>query len=269
MQKKSIAPDYERLSFLTAIILLVYALTQFVRQPVSQLAIQLPGFFLPIPFNFRNLVWVGIAILAASGMDWILEGQPGLRPGSRIEHWILPALTAWVIGVPLYSLPTGTTWWVVYIIGGILLTMVFLAEFYCADPDNDRSTLAALGLIGISFALFLILAVSLRFSGARLYLVAPAVALSAVLVSMRTLFLRTGGNWSYAWAGAIALLVTQIAIGLFYLPIQPFQFGLVLVGILYAAINVADRTNQHSLTLQDMIEPGAAIGLSILLALII
>lgn len=269
MQKTSRSPDLERLSTLTATILLVYAMSQFIRQPAGNLSIQLPGFFLPISFNFRNLVWIGIVFLAGAGMNWMLEDRIPLDGRSRLQHWLLPALTAWVIGVPLYSLPLGTLWFLVYILGGVLLTMVFVAEYYTADPRNERATLAALVLTGISYALFLVLAVSIRYSGTRLYLLTPAIGLGAILVSMRTLYLRTGGNWLYAWSAATALLISQVAVGMYYLPIMPIQFGLILVGLLYAAVNLGDRAATRPLTRGDLLEPGLAVAAGLLLAVLI
>ncbi len=266
METSSHKPDLERLSLLTATILLVYAMTQFIREPATGLSIQLPGFFLPISINFRNLVWLGIAILAGAGMNWMLEGFSYIAENERMQHWLLPALTAWVIGVPLYSLPTGTLWWLVYLLGGLLIALVILAEFYSADPSGDRVSLAALGLTGISYALFLVLAVSIRFSGSRLYLLAPGITLGALFVALRTLYLRTGGSWQYAWSFAIALVCGQISVGLFYLPLQPIQFGLLLVGVLYAAVNLADRSIHHILQKTDLIEPGIALIVAILLA---
>lgn len=267
MHTQSRRPDLERLSMLTVTILLVYAMTQFIRQPAGNLAIQLPGFFLPISVNYRNLVWLGIAILAAAGMNWMLGDDLPAGGRSRLQHWLLPALTAWVIGVPLYSLPSGTVWWLVYILGGVMLTLVFLSEFYCASPADSRAPAAALALTGISFALFLILAVSIRFTGARLYLLAPTIGGGALLVSMRTLYLRSG-QWQSAWSFAAAILVTQVAVGLFYLPVMPLQFGLVLTGILYGAVTLGDHLRGRMIRPADLVEPIAAVVISIILALV-
>jgi hypothetical protein len=267
MQTHTRRPDLERLSMLTVTILLVYAMTQFIRQPAGNLAVQLPGFFLPISVNFRNLVWLGIVILAAAGMNWMLGDEQLTNRRSRLQHWLLPSLTAWVIGVPLYSLPSGTVWWIVYILGGIMLTLVFLSEFYCADPSDTRAPLAALALTGISFALFLILAVSIRFTGTRLYLLGPTIGIGSLFVSLRTLHLRSGG-WQYAWSFAAAILVTQVSVGLFYLPVMPLQFGLVLTGFLYGAVTLGERLRGRAITPRDLVEPAAAVVVAVLLALV-
>lgn len=269
MEKSSIWPDSSRMSVLIATILLVYAATQFIRQPINQIAIQLPGFFLPISINFRNFIWLGIAALAIAGMDWLLADYPAMEPRQRIQHWLLPALTAWVIGVPLYSLPSGADWWIVYILGGILLTLVFWGEFYSVDPAANRVEVAILGLAGLAYALFVVLAAGLRASGTRLYLVVPAVVIATFLLTLRFLFQASNGRWLYGWSIAVGLLLGQVAIALHYLPFNAIQYGLLLVGVLYAAISLADRAIHHPLNRQDFIEPGGAVLIAILLSVIL
>jgi hypothetical protein len=269
MEKSSIRPDGSRMSVLIATILLVYAATQFIRQPINQIAIQLPGFFLPISINFRNIIWLGVAVLAIAGMDWLLVDYPALEPRQRVQHWLLPALTAWVIGVPLYSLPAGADWWMVYILGGILLTLVFWGEFYSVNPAANRVEVAVLGLAGLSYALFVVLTAGLRSSGTRLYLVVPAVVITAFLLTLRALYQTSDGRWLYGWSIAVGLLLGQVAIALHYLPFNAIQFGLLLVGMLYAAISLADRAVHKPLTRPDFIEPAGAIVIAVLLSVIL
>ena len=257
------------MSVLIATILLVYAVTQFIRQPANQIAIQLPGFFLPLSINFRNMIWLGVAILAIAGMDWLLADYPALETRQRIQHWLLPALTAWVIGVPLYALPSGAAWWMVYILGGVLLTLVFWGEFYSVNPSSSREQVAVIGLAGLSYALFVVLTAGLRFSGTRLYLVVPAVMLTAGLLALRSLYQSTDGRWLYGWSIAVGLLAGQIAIALHYLPFNFLQYGLLLVGVLYAAISLADRAVHHPLSRQDFIESAIAVLAAIVLSVLL
>lgn len=266
MEKSSFKPDSTRLSIMIATILLVYAGTQFIRQPENVIALQLPGFFLSLSVNFRDFIWFGVAILAAAGMDWLLIDYPDLNSRQRIQHWLLPALTAWVIGVPLYALPAGAAWWLVYILGGLLLILVFWGEFYSVTPREGSRQIAAIGLTGMSYALFMVLTAGLRFSLTRLYLVVPAVALTSGLITLRALYLYTRGGWYYNWSVAIALFMGQLAIGFHYLPLNPIQYGLLLVGFIYAAISLAGRTSLHAFTRSDLYEPLAAIIIFVFLA---
>ena len=120
-------PNPDRLSVLAAMILLAYALTRFIDLPAREIAVQLPGFYLAYQINVRTIVAMLAAGLTATGADWMLQEHPALKNKGTFEHWLLPALTAWVIGLPLYQLPNGPLWWAGFLIGGVLL-MAVLAD---------------------------------------------------------------------------------------------------------------------------------------------
>jgi len=108
-------PDANRLSVVTATILLVYALTPFVDLPGQNIAIQLPGFLFQMQLNFNTIVSILGALLAAAGIDWLMQGHPTAAGKPRLPNWILPALTTvssrgslrsicnfeWWVGLPL------------------------------------------------------------------------------------------------------------------------------------------------------------------------
>lgn len=60
-------------------------------------------------------------------------------------------------------------------LGGAFLMAVLVAEYIVIDDQDDRQPLASAGLTVVSFALYLILAASLRFAEMRLYLIIPAL----------------------------------------------------------------------------------------------
>jgi hypothetical protein len=242
-------PDRDRLSVLLATILLAYALTRFVDLPDRTLTIRPAGVLLTFTLNFQTIISVLVAVLAATGMDWLVRDHPRFSgeegdeppPGwqARFPHWILPALTAWMIGVPLNFLRSGAEWWIVFAMGGTLMALVFVGEYIVVDVEDLRHPAATAGLTALSFALYLILAIAVRSANLRLYLLLPALVPTIGIVSLRTLYLRLGGRWAYAWATGIALLVGQIAAGLHYWPISPVRFGLALVGPSYALTALA------------------------------
>jgi hypothetical protein len=234
MVKTNHLPKTDKVSLLAATILLSYTLTRFVDIPSRDLSIQLPGIYLSVEINIRTIVALLIAGLTATGADWLLHDHPSLRGKSTFQHWILPALTAWVIGAPLYQLPFGPQWWIGFGIGGGLLMVVLIAEFIVIDPHDFRFTLASIGLTAVSFALFFILIISLRTTQVRMFLLIPIITFSIGLISLRTLNLRIHGRWGIVQAIIIALVVGQIAAALHYLPLQPITFGLVLLGPAYA-----------------------------------
>jgi hypothetical protein len=248
-------PDANRLSVLSAVILLGYGLMHVLELPTRSLELLAFGVYLPLRVDIHTLLSILIAGLAAVGSDWLLRSHPSLEEGSTIDHWILPALTAWVIGVPLYSLPGGLMWWGAFALATAILILVFVAEYITVDPSDVLYPLATAALTGISLALFLILTISMMASNAGLYILLPALAPAAGLVSLRTLSLRLGERRVWGWAVAIALLTAQFATGLHYLPLSPIRFGLLLLGIPFALISFAGSLEEGKPVQNWLIEP--------------
>jgi hypothetical protein len=196
-----------------------------------------------------------VAGLTASGADWLLRTHPAVSQHSTFEHWLVPAFTAWTIGVPLSQISGAPQWWLGFIGGGVLLMLVLVAEYITVDSDDVRQPIAAAGLTAVSFALCLILSISLRFSGLRLFLVLPPLALAFWLVSLRTLHLRLRGRWVFLQAGVISLVCTQFAAALHYLPVSPVSFGLILIGPAYALTSLIGNLNEDEPFRQAILEP--------------
>ncbi len=155
------------------------------------------------------------------------------------QHWLFPALTAWVIGVPLSSLTVGPQWWAVFAFGGVLLVLVLVAEYIAVDPNDTLHGPAAIGLTAFSYALFLILTITLVAGGARLYVLLPALTVAILLVTLRSLYLRLGDRWCFGWAIGISFVVVQVATALHYWPLSPLSFGLIILGLAYALASIA------------------------------
>ncbi len=239
MEEHTHLPEANQLSVLASTILLAYALTPFVKIPAIDLSLSLPIGVFSFSINFLTIVSVLVAALAGVGADWLLRSHPHLEKSSTIPHILLPTMTAWVIGVPLNTLEFGVSWWALYAIGGVLLVLVFIAEYITVDFSDIRFAPAAIGLTALSFALFLILAITLRAAGTRLYLALPGLAVPAFLVALRSIYLRANGQWRLAWAIGITLVIIQLAIGLQYLPVTPVGYGLFLVAPAYGLTSFA------------------------------
>jgi len=87
--------------------------------------------------------------------------------------------------------------------------------------------------------LYLVLAVSLRAAGLRLYTLILTLAPTLFLISLRALYLRSGGQWYLSWAAGITLVVSQLAAALHYLPLTPLRFGLLLLAAAYGLTSLA------------------------------
>jgi hypothetical protein len=178
------------------------------------------------------------------GTDWLLRDHPGLGRKRAYEHWLVPALTAWVIEVPLSNLGVGLQWWVVLGFGGLLLVLVFMAEYVAVDPYDNRYAAATIGLTSVSYALFLILVIALVGQNTRLYVLIPALFVALFLLTLRNLHLRLGGRWCVGWSFATALIVSEAAAALHYLPLTPLRSGLVVLGLAYGLSSVAGSVEE-------------------------
>jgi hypothetical protein len=252
-------PNPDRLSVLVATILLAYALAVFIDLPERQVTLRLLGFSLSLELNAQTLMALLVAGLTATGAQWLLRDHPKMSGKRSLEHWLLPALTAWVISLPLFQLPVGLGWWIGFSLGGLLLVLVLLAEYIVVDPEDIRQPPAAAGLTAISFALYLVLAAALRFAGSRLLFLLIALTLAVSLVSLRTLRLRLHDYWAFIETGVIALVTAQLASALHFWPLSPVSFGLILLGPAYALTNFMGNLAEGQTVRQATLEPIAVL----------
>jgi hypothetical protein len=262
-------PNMDRLSVMAASILLAYAMLPFIQFPDRRLSLSLLGILFVFQVNFSTLVAMLSAGLAATGTDWLLRDHPRIGRQRTFSHWMLPALTALVIGVPLNSLGVGVRWWAVFAFGGLLLVLVLVAEYIAVDPYDIRHGPAAVGLIAVSYALFLILTITLVGAGSRLYLLLPALVLAIFLGTLRHLYLRLGGRWCYGWAAVIALVIGQVVTALHYWPVSPLRYGLLILGLAYALASLAGSIEENrpwrSLWVEPLVMLAVLWGLAIFL----
>lgn len=260
MNEQKHLPDVERLSVVIALILLAYATTAFITLPTRSLNLQLPGILLVISLNFSTVVAVVTAVLAAAGVEWVVTSHPNLSAQQYYQHWhhwLVPAFSAVAIGITLGTLPVGPAWWTVFGLGGVFLAAVLTIEYISADPADLRYSFAVLGLDAVSFALFLIIVAAISGADLRLYILLAAIIPVVFLISTRSLFLRLRGVWHVGWGAGIALILTQLAAAMFYLPLRPLQFGLILLGVLYGLIslasNIEEKANRRTLWIEPLV----------------
>lgn len=262
-------PSLDRISIVSAAVLMAFALVPVVGNAISSLKFSLLGIAFEFPTNYASLISFAAAALAAAGTDWLLQSHPHKGMGSRINHWVLPGLTAWAIGVPLSRLTISGGWWIVFGLGSVLLILVMVSEYVSLDMADIRYMPATLGLTAVAFALFLIVTVAVRGVGLRLYLMVLMIVPLTFLITLKTLYMRLEGTWLYVWSVVIAVVVGQIAFALHYLPLSPLRFGLVLTGVVYALVSVAGGLEERLDRSKLWIEPAIAIALAVILAVLI
>jgi len=159
-------------------------------------------------------------------------------------------------------LSDGIAWWVSFGLSGILLASVFLAEYITIDQSAPSYGLARAGLTALGYALFLIMVTSLRFSGARMFVLVPAIFIATALISLRILHLDGKDRWDFPWAIGIGIVCAQISAGLHYWPLMPIQFGLALTGPLYALTMLAASLTENIPLRRAVIGPAVIAGLA-------
>jgi hypothetical protein len=253
-------PASNQVGVVAASVLLTYALTHLVRAPAVTVGLQLPGFYFSYSLTLGTAMTIMAAGLTASGMDWLLRGHAGFGKQRTFEHWLLPTMTAFIIGALLDILPSEPAWWTGLVAGALILLAVLVAEYVAVDPGAPMYSLASAGLVALAYALFLLFAIALRIGGARLFLVMPAVFLSSALVALRILHLRLSGRWELPWALGIGMISTQLAAGLHYWPLSPLQFGLAVLGPLYALTALAFSLGEDIPVRAALTEPALILG---------
>ncbi|MDX1378544.1 MAG: hypothetical protein R3307_06830, partial [Anaerolineales bacterium] len=219
-------PDSNRIGLITSTVLLALVVARLIPSSGFDLDIQLPGFLLSLPLDITTIMSILTAGLTATGMDWLLRGHPSLNERPTFQWWLLPTLTAFVISIPLATLPNSAFWWVGLILGGTFIFFVILAEYIVVDANAPFYSLSVAGLTSISYSLFFVLAIALSAGNVRLFIVLPILFIAALLAALRILYLRMSGKWEFAWSLGISLVCVQLAAGLHYWPLTPIQFGL-------------------------------------------
>ena len=233
MPTSRFSPNLDRISILSATILLAYTFAGLISIPEGVIATQLPGIYLEINLNTQTIVSFLAACLAASGADWLLREHPSSHNKRLAPHLLLPALTAWVIGVPIHQQALGLFWWIGIFLGGGVLILVLIAEFTVVDTNDSNYILASVGLTTLAYALYFLLSVTLKASQIRLFQLVPPLSLVVLLVSLRILHLRWQGKFALQEASLNTLILAQITIAAYYLPLSPIAFGMFLLGPAY------------------------------------
>lgn len=259
MERTSYLPDADRLSILSAVILLAYAASRFVDLPPREYDLQLPGLYLAVELNIYTIVALMVAGLTATGADLLLRNHPALGDKRTVEHWLLPALTAWTLGIPLNQLPVGPQWLISFAVGGGLLMLVLVAEYIAVDPEDERYPLASASLTAVSYALFLLLTITLESAGFRLFLILPALLIAAGLVSLRTLHLRLNGCWLYLPTIVIVVILAGIISALHYWPLSPITYGLLILGPAYSLTSLIGALFEGQPLKRAIVEPAVVL----------
>ena len=259
MAEKQDSVNLDRISVLAAAIMLAYTLLGFVNFPSREIAFEVFGVYLEFTINIQIIIAILVASLTATGADGLVRSNPGFNGGITIQHWLLPALTAWAIGMILFQQPFGPLWWITFIFGGGTLILVLAAEYIVVNPDDPRQIPATIGITSVSFALFLTLAITIYALETRLFLFIPTVSIAFFLTNLRIFHLRLAGDWALTTVLVNTFIVAEVSAALHYFPINPILFGLWILGTAYAVISISTDIRKEKKWNQMIAEPIIAI----------
>jgi hypothetical protein len=265
-------PDRDRLSVLTAMIVLAYALTRVLDLPSRVVSTTIFGSALGFDLNGTVMMMLVVAGLISAGADTLVRSHPHLagRSGaSTILHWILPGAAALVLGAVLNRTPDGPLWWLGLALSALALIAVLIAEFVIVDRSDPAWDLAALALTALAYALALMLFALLRSLGARAVLSASLGGLVAAALALRLFALKAAPLLRAALYAAVVGLVTAEAIwALGYWRVTPSSAGLLAMIPFYLVVGLAQQHLAGRLTRRIWLEYAliGALGLAIGLA---
>jgi hypothetical protein len=258
-------PDRDRLSALTALVILIYALLRIVDLPELSQQVALLGLLLSININTPLILLTLAAALTAAGADWIVRGHPMAIEGTHTaEHWIVPGLASLGIGAILSQLPTGPTLWISLPLAALLLIAVLIGEFIVFDPEDPRYDFARVGLRTLSYLLLVGALFAIHAFNLRAFYLVPLTFLASLAVSWRLQRLEAiNPKRSLLYALTTGMLAAQVAWAFHYWPLSPLKVSLILALWVYLAHGWARSLEQQQAGIGTMIELGLVAGVGL------
>ena len=267
--QRETTPVVNQLSTIVVVILFGYLVLPYLELPPQQIAFNLLGQELLLELQVRSLIALLLAGLAAVGANWLLSEHPYYHGQPLLLNDILPAMTAWIATIPLEQVAFNMRWWGLFFTAAALLMAVFTAEYISLDPQDKRYSFATKGLTAVSFGLYLFLAISMRGGAVRLIVSSSTLALVSFPITLRTLYLRTEGEWHWGWAAGISLVIAQVAVGLHYLPLSPILFAILMVALAYALTDAAEAILQGRSLRRVWIETGVIVLIMVVIGVLL
>lgn len=254
-------PRQEKLSIVSASILISYAVLPFIQVSARETSLTIAGIHIPLRINFYNLMSLIAAAIAAAGADWLLRDHPAISTHNSLPHLILPAISAGALGFPLGLLEISFAWWIIMGLGSLLIILIMIAEYISLDQQDSRYPLALMILSAVSYSIFLLLCIVLRATSSRMYLMILILMPFFAFLCLRILHFRLGGRWRFEWTTVITLIMAQCAIAFYYWPLTPVRYGLGLLGPAYALIGITASLEENPDFRSMFYEPLVMLGI--------
>jgi hypothetical protein len=274
MQHYKINIDIRHLNILSATILLVNVISRFVNIPSRGYRLTVGNVQWVIEINGHLPFMVLLALLVVVGSEYIFRSHPIFQDPqagkiSTLRHWILPGMAALGGSAAMNLFPSGPRWWLGLAVVTGLLILSIIGEYFVIDRKDVRHDLAAVGLNILGLTLLAILLNAIHASGSRLAFALPGIALLVTAIALRLLDLSDGretGTRYYALG--IGLLVSELALPLFFLPLSSVTFGLLLTLATHTGVGIVQAhekgKNNRSVVLEYLLIDCVAVVILIL-----
>jgi len=247
-------PNINQISLLSSGFLLSYILLGMIILPSDGSSSQIPRSLTQASVDPRFYIGLSIAGLTAAGTNWLIRSHPLFQERFTVQHWLLPSLTAWILGLFLFQQPLNLIWWIILFCGVFVLILIIISEYVIVDPKGEYRYIAVISLTALSYALFLTLAIILRGINARMLVLLPTIAIAGVLTSLRTLHLQLK-KWYISYSLVISVIVGEFSVPINYLEFEPIVFGLTLLGAAYGLTSLSSGLIRGRSFIQSLGEP--------------
>lgn len=264
-------PNRDRLSVLTATIVLAYALARFIDLPARVWHTTIFGSSIDIRIDGPILVLLCVAVLISAGSETLMRSHPYLveRPeAGAVQHWVLPGATALALGAALSRTQDEQLWWFELGVSVLALLAVLVAEYIAIDPDDTRRDAAALIITALTYALTLTIMALLYSLSYRAAVSASLSGLASTLLAWRWLKLRSVPDqrgWLYA--GLTGLICAETFWALTYWRLTPGAAALLVTIPFYISVGLAQQHLAGTLSRRVWLEYGLVNGLGLAIAL--
>ena len=272
MQPSRHLPSLDRLSVLTAVILLAYALARALDLPTRAVGTTLFGSAVGFELNGPVLMLLLVAALISAGSDTLIRSHPRLAGWTSyptVVHWIVPGTTALALGNVLNRTPDGPLWWLGLGLSAVALIAVLVAEYTVVDRDDTAWDAAALALTALTYALALVLFALLHSLSARALISASAAGLIAAALAMRLFALKAAPLGRAAlYAGLVGLITAEAVWAINYWRVPASSAALLALIPFYLSVGVAQQHLAGRLSRRIWIEYAVVGGLGLAIALL-
>ncbi|NIS80270.1 MAG: hypothetical protein GTO14_08685 [Anaerolineales bacterium] len=259
-------PDRDRVSTLTALVLLTYTLIRIVVLPTLDAEFAILGLIIRFEFNTNFVMLTLAALLATAGADWLIRSHPNFENGKSIsEHWIIPGLAALGSGAILTRIPGGPPLWIGLILTAVLLIAVLMAEYVVVDARDPRFDTASVGLSALAYLLLIGAFFAILTADLRAAFSIPLIFIASAAVAWRLHNLNPRDRAAPQYALLMSAITTQLAWGLHYWPLPPLRGALLLGLLVYLASGLTLMHQQGRLERSRVWEFAAVFTVAIVL----